>query len=1061
MSGSPPPHPAPAGPTTPPTHEPAPPPGAPAAAPGAASAALPPTDVAQAKRAQASQAAQAPEPTAGTARAATAEAARRSGSGGPPAAEARKDAEEPLKTRLNGTFRSRELEAAYRVHVARKLGHSSSVLLYSALLAGLLVPLFLYVALQRRCAACEDRAFVATCGAVFAAVAAHTLVALRWPKSIIAAQAGAQLPRSASLSVLTAPTAVLHVVCMVAFCADSFSVRFVCGSGRGAEDSSSGPEERSMRVEDLFWPSFSSGLCGSIYMMFGAVVWPVSAAGWAVCALQIAAIAANHDSAKVLLCYVAWIAIISALGMLNSKERRRDFAASLVLQREQRQALVEKDNTDAIIGILFPKQIARRLCASRLSGVPIYNSQDTLPTGPIVDSVESATAVYVGYYGLESIPTLDGQLQALSYVLLAADRVASLHKAEKIKSSGSTALFVIGAPQEVKENEKIGCRLALDLLRLHATICGKKKLRISLRIGIATGSVIAGVIGLSKPKYDVWGYPVTMAKKLMEVAPPGGIIVTKEVVKSMPDYCLSFSKAPVVSLLEAAATMQEEPQSFRLITSFTADVRFLSSYLSRYRQYPRWSSLGLVAGVLVFLALDIANNVRYPKYLATIVSAIPRIYVAVQTLLMSLVIGLQAYMYNSGMWNDPILSGINGLVLILSFTMLPFAVFASVVVGSFVLYATVLLLAEYTIGSVLLIAVQMTFHLIFRFSLETRIMMSYNSHKRIITQKATVEKEKTAAQGLIYSVVPEPIWKKLEQQPVEELYFADVVPSGTVMVCAITNFDVMCQTVKLETVITTLNTLFSEFDAMARGRGIEPLKTDAGKYIVAGNILRDLETDHAARVVSLALDIVAWIRSFASEIANISVRIGIHTDVLLCGVIRMRSLLFDCWGTSIPIAERIAEVARPNEVVASATTHAATLALFVARQLQPIHVGAMRLDTFRLTRDSSPMMTIAKTDDRLRRRTTDGRLPGEYGVIYEQQIGVAEGKAGALLESFSLGSAGSIDELPPLPEPAMPEIDMVSACQAPVPVISPDSRSTSNPGMEAPASWLESIQNDP
>jgi len=70
---------------------------------------------------------------------------------------------------------------------------------------------------------------------------------------------------------------------------------------------------------------------------------------------------------------------------------------------------------------------------------------------------------------------------------------------------------------------------------------------ISVRIGIACGPVVAGVIGHRKFAYDVWGDTVNLASRLESVAAPGSILVSDAVFRRLRGEYL-FAPPRVVDL---------------------------------------------------------------------------------------------------------------------------------------------------------------------------------------------------------------------------------------------------------------------------------------------------------------------------------------------------------------------------------------------------------------------------------------------------------------------------------------------------------------------------------
>ena len=67
--------------------------------------------------------------------------------------------------------------------------------------------------------------------------------------------------------------------------------------------------------------------------------------------------------------------------------------------------------------------------------------------------------------------------------------------------------------------------LAEDMLKVMERIRNETGLEVSIRIGIATGPVMAGVIGRKKFSYDIWGNAVNLASRLEGLSKPCRILV--------------------------------------------------------------------------------------------------------------------------------------------------------------------------------------------------------------------------------------------------------------------------------------------------------------------------------------------------------------------------------------------------------------------------------------------------------------------------------------------------------------------------------------------------------
>lgn len=113
------------------------------------------------------------------------------------------------------------------------------------------------------------------------------------------------------------------------------------------------------------------------------------------------------------------------------------------------------------------------------------------------------------------------------------DHLAEKHGVEKIKTIGDAYMAVAGLPVNTPDHATAIVELALDMQDAVARrgIAGHGP--ISLRIGINTGPVVAGVIGTKKFIYDVWGDTVNTASRMESHGVAGGIQVTEETYRRL------------------------------------------------------------------------------------------------------------------------------------------------------------------------------------------------------------------------------------------------------------------------------------------------------------------------------------------------------------------------------------------------------------------------------------------------------------------------------------------------------------------------------------------------
>jgi adenylate cyclase len=115
----------------------------------------------------------------------------------------------------------------------------------------------------------------------------------------------------------------------------------------------------------------------------------------------------------------------------------------------------------------------------------------------------------------------------LNHLVRSFDRLADAHGVEKIKTIGDAYMAVAGVPRPEPGD---GARLARMALRMQAAAdetAAEFGISLRLRIGIALGPVMAGVIGTERLNYDVWGDAVNLAARLERAGEPGQIQVSE------------------------------------------------------------------------------------------------------------------------------------------------------------------------------------------------------------------------------------------------------------------------------------------------------------------------------------------------------------------------------------------------------------------------------------------------------------------------------------------------------------------------------------------------------
>ncbi len=216
-----------------------------------------------------------------------------------------------------------------------------------------------------------------------------------------------------------------------------------------------------------------------------------------------------------------YIVSFGVLGALAAYWLER-FARELFLR--QRELDQERDRSDVLLLNILPQAVVEQLKHS--SGERIAEAFDDVSVIFIdaVDSTEQAAST--------SPEEFAGALDSL---FRSFDQMADQHGLEKIKTIGDAYMAVAGAPVPMANHTDAAVAMALDILAGSQTVRWPSGDPITVRVGVASGPVVAGVIGERKFAYDVWGDTVNVASRLQEACDPGQVLVSQWTTTDLTD----------------------------------------------------------------------------------------------------------------------------------------------------------------------------------------------------------------------------------------------------------------------------------------------------------------------------------------------------------------------------------------------------------------------------------------------------------------------------------------------------------------------------------------------
>ena len=196
---------------------------------------------------------------------------------------------------------------------------------------------------------------------------------------------------------------------------------------------------------------------------------------------------------------------------------------------------MEYTRSEALLANILPAEIAARL-------------KDPMRGGMIADSHDDASILFADIAGFTERA---GQMQPcelvsfLDRLYTTFDRLVDKHDLEKIKTTGDSYMVVSGVPEARPDHAEALAALALDMSRAVAGLRDPNGRPVPIRMGMASGPVVAGVVGARRFFYDVWGDAVNVASRMESTDKEGHIQVPQDVYERLKDTFVLIERGDV------------------------------------------------------------------------------------------------------------------------------------------------------------------------------------------------------------------------------------------------------------------------------------------------------------------------------------------------------------------------------------------------------------------------------------------------------------------------------------------------------------------------------------
>jgi class 3 adenylate cyclase/DNA-binding NarL/FixJ family response regulator len=214
----------------------------------------------------------------------------------------------------------------------------------------------------------------------------------------------------------------------------------------------------------------------------------------------------------------------------SSNEHLEEKVKERTLEVEKQKTIIEagKAQSDKLLLNILPTEIAEELKRFGRSYARKH------------EEVSVLFADIIGFTTIAEKLSAEKLVTQLDEIFRAFDNIVEKHDIEKIKTIGDAYMCAAGLPLADQENAVKAVNVALDMQQFMKGFALSLKIQnlpvFAIRVGIHTGPAVAGVVGIRKFAYDIWGDTVNLASQMEQHSEGGKINISGSTFALVKDH---------------------------------------------------------------------------------------------------------------------------------------------------------------------------------------------------------------------------------------------------------------------------------------------------------------------------------------------------------------------------------------------------------------------------------------------------------------------------------------------------------------------------------------------